>query len=482
MSNYEKNTDLFYEELNGECNPDTLLNIARNGIFLYEPLFNNNKLKYHENTIEISILAGQYFMIFNRKQYQKMVDLSYIEECIMYPYLRRSYNICDLVVVNKYLIDQLMIEENEKILISITNNCWYVYLMLLYIYKHKYISTKIFHLYSYTFNDMIYNLKFELFEYFYFENCELLNNTIKNNNNLYKKCRFLEYILHNYARDVKIFKYCINKIKKYKIIHCTDYRVPLFFPLTFIEKYKDEFYIPNQLYITCDDKQLQKFINITFSNYYIKQLKDNGCRSKEKKEYYLKKYDIDMNKLNNFEITSKNLNFDYIYNSENYKKFLKDMEKSDSIRYDTRNNLIKFVNTTNEKYKYYKLKNIFIKKSFNNLYFVKKYLNDINEIEKILEDPEYLLKQKIEICQNELFVMLLCCIISMVHNNYNSFIIKTLLYTSYSERYFDYINKKIIFYEDSCDISHVKKIIKLLRSTPHKIFNSYILVDYCKPW
>jgi len=48
--------------------------------------------------------------------------------------------------------------------------------------------------------------------------------------------------------------------------------------------------------------------------------------------------------------------------------------------------------------------------------------------------------------------------------------------------YFDYINKKIIFYEDSCDITHVKKIIKLLRSTPHKIFNSYILVDYYKPW
>ena len=35
MVNYEKNTKLFYGELNGDCNPDTLLYIAKK-IFLYE--------------------------------------------------------------------------------------------------------------------------------------------------------------------------------------------------------------------------------------------------------------------------------------------------------------------------------------------------------------------------------------------------------------------------------------------------------------
>jgi len=46
MSKYsEENTKDFYKELNGECNPEKLLNIAEQGIFLKEPLFKYEKKK-----------------------------------------------------------------------------------------------------------------------------------------------------------------------------------------------------------------------------------------------------------------------------------------------------------------------------------------------------------------------------------------------------------------------------------------------------
>jgi len=38
MTVYEKNTDEFYKELNGNCYPEKLLEIARKGVYLYEPM------------------------------------------------------------------------------------------------------------------------------------------------------------------------------------------------------------------------------------------------------------------------------------------------------------------------------------------------------------------------------------------------------------------------------------------------------------
>lgn len=66
----ERNTKLFYEELENDCNPEKLLDLAKDNIFLYEPLFKYEKIKYHEYVIDISIYAKQYFMIYNDKQYE----------------------------------------------------------------------------------------------------------------------------------------------------------------------------------------------------------------------------------------------------------------------------------------------------------------------------------------------------------------------------------------------------------------------------
>ncbi|ORX41564.1 hypothetical protein BCR36DRAFT_467685 [Piromyces finnis] len=122
---------------------------------------------------------------------------------------------------------------------------------------------------------------------------------------------------------------------------------------------------------------------------------------------------------------------------------------------------------------------MFIKKNFNNLYFVKKYLKEYNELEKILSDPEYILSQNIEICINEYYVMLFCCSISMIHNNFNYFIIKALLYNIFDSSYFDVLDKKLVFFKYTCEEPYIRKIFNILCSTPHEVFNNYILIkDY----
>jgi len=71
MLNIHDNTHLFYEEFDGNCNQEKLLKIARNGIYLYKSLSYFDKTKYHKNTVEINILAGEEFIIYNNKQYNK---------------------------------------------------------------------------------------------------------------------------------------------------------------------------------------------------------------------------------------------------------------------------------------------------------------------------------------------------------------------------------------------------------------------------
>eukprot|EP00833_Pecoramyces_ruminatium_P013634 jgi/Orpsp1_1/1187666/evm.model.d7180000059314.1 len=327
--NCEKNTELLYKELNSNCNPDVLLQIAKNGIFLYEPLFKNNKLKYHENVIEISVLAGQYFMVLNRKQYQKFKELSSIKYYNIYPLMTKSYNIYTLLVINKYLIEQLMIEENDNFLLTILDNV-HNKLLLLYSYKYNFISTKTFYTFYYPRNDQSeFNLVFELYEHFYFKDFKnLLDNTL-DRNNIVQKYRTVHKILYYYARDVNIFKYCIKKINQYKLyIHSERHRMPLYFPLEFLKKYDSNFF-PNKICITCEDKYLEEFINTVLPDYLINELDNhtsNNCYNKHYIKYYLK-YNINIEKLDNFKVNKKNINLDYIYNSQNYKIYLENRKK-----------------------------------------------------------------------------------------------------------------------------------------------------------
>ena len=65
----KKNTEVFYKEFNENCCPEKLLEIERKGVYFYEPLFKYDKIKNHENVIDISIVANQYFLINNDNQF-----------------------------------------------------------------------------------------------------------------------------------------------------------------------------------------------------------------------------------------------------------------------------------------------------------------------------------------------------------------------------------------------------------------------------
>ena len=67
----EKNTKLFFAELNNDCNVNKLLEIAKKGILLYEPLFKYEKIKNHEYVVDISLIGNQYLLINTKKQYNR---------------------------------------------------------------------------------------------------------------------------------------------------------------------------------------------------------------------------------------------------------------------------------------------------------------------------------------------------------------------------------------------------------------------------
>ena len=113
---FEENTKDFYKELNGECDPEKLLDIAKQGIFLEKPLLNYDSIKDHEYVVDISIISGQLYMINNKKQYKRLkfwhkkVGQS---EIINYLFNISKFDIYDLIIVNKYLIDELLKEKDD---------------------------------------------------------------------------------------------------------------------------------------------------------------------------------------------------------------------------------------------------------------------------------------------------------------------------------------------------------------------------------
>ena len=73
--------------------------------------------------------------------------------------------------------------------------------------------------------------------------------------------------------------------------------------------------------------------------------------------------------------------------------------------------------------------------------------------------------------------MNICYLISLAHNNYNSFIIKILLHTCLPSYIIKYCDRKFIFRRTHCS-TQIKDIFEVLNSTPHTLFNSYIIIDY----
>ncbi|KAG4086227.1 hypothetical protein H8356DRAFT_1297965 [Neocallimastix lanati (nom. inval.)] len=119
MSKYsEENTKDFYKELNGECNPEKLLNIAEQGIFLKEPLFKYEKKKNHKYVVDISVISNQFFSINNIEQYNRL-KYFFKEDYIYGKYHQVNYfwgKYSPLIIINKYFIDKLLYEKDKEFL------------------------------------------------------------------------------------------------------------------------------------------------------------------------------------------------------------------------------------------------------------------------------------------------------------------------------------------------------------------------------
>jgi len=120
MSNPVKNYILFIDELKKNCNAEKLLKIARFGIQLYKPLYEYEEIKYHRNAVEISILSGDNFIIYNNKQYNKFKYLYFREKS-----LEKLFMNCPRPCVNRDL-GFLGIDNNEDFLRLLIPNEFFI--------------------------------------------------------------------------------------------------------------------------------------------------------------------------------------------------------------------------------------------------------------------------------------------------------------------------------------------------------------------
>jgi len=448
MIEIEENTINFYQELHNECDPEKLLKIAKKGIFLIRPFFNYDKIKNHEYVVDISLYSKQYFFINNERQYERLTNFLFTNEI---PFIT-SY-----IIINKYFMEKLY---NEK-RINIINQFFEHYFpmnekeyILNYLIKYNLISNKFYNLVSS--DDQ--NIKYDFFEYFYFNNKE--NNRFTNDFNTDIFYDNLTCIMRN-GFDIAMVQDCIDKLSKYNelvpIYSFVYLRFPPYFPLKVIKKYTKKIYKKNMLKFKFLNKNIdnnnyyyEDLINSLFTDDFIRQLSDKesieNCdelKELEKYKFYptmIKDYMIERNHniygdenviknrpYHNIRSNTNDLSYLVKFNSDN-KPIWDDEEEGDF--------------TTN----------IFPKDIYP---FSRTILRDPNEVELMLQNPDYILNLNISsinvaLSNNELIeVMLLIIIyiISMIHNKCNNFIIyllvKSIKYFLYDELIFE--NNKLIF-------------------------------------
>ena len=120
------------------------------------------------------------------------------------------------------------------------------------------------------------------------------------------------------------------------------------------------------------------------------------------------------------------------------------------------------------------------------IYFEKLVLIDRDEIEKLLNDPDYIFNIGINFMDFtlkfynifDMNIIYTSFIVSLIHNNYNDFIINLLC--SYVKDVYmtvKFENDKLIFYYSEIAVDEDYKcyeVYEILSNTPHEIFNSYI--------
>jgi len=100
--------------------------------------------------------------------------------------------------------------------------------------------------------------------------------------------------------------YCLDKIKQYnlKIKDIFGYRVPMNHCFEILKYYSDKLCVKNNLYLKCEDKYTEEFINICFAHC---NLSDFKFFQNTFQKCFSIRYNIDFYKIaKNFEIIVKN--------------------------------------------------------------------------------------------------------------------------------------------------------------------------------
>jgi len=187
------NTRSFYKEYYNKCNPDKLLKNAKKGITLYEPL---NLYKYtHPNSIDISIITKQSFMITNLNQYRKLNQK--IKHSNNNKYENYELNLIYNKFITKYFInDNIIINKYIKEKFSIIS-----YFIFIKAIIYNYIDTNCCIFFKLLNNNYKYIINFLNFNDYFYLNKNLL--FIDNN----------ELNIHLFLSEIfnKAILYCINK-------------------------------------------------------------------------------------------------------------------------------------------------------------------------------------------------------------------------------------------------------------------------------
>ncbi|ORX84645.1 hypothetical protein BCR32DRAFT_242392 [Anaeromyces robustus] len=343
-----------------------------------------------------------------------------------------------LVIPNKYFIDKYLFD--TKCFLSGFN-----YDSLCNIHESKIIHEWLFYVYKYdyiTINDFVkfydigyyhMNLQFFLFEYFYYGNKKYLEELFERSN-IGLKFKILYNILMEYSYDINILKYCANFVKEYTNIN-------------FAPNLIDKIFKKNN-----DRKKKEIIIVIDGENYSKEPYRYYFIYVKEQNYQQILYENID--KIDAYENTNLKTNYidlSFLLKSENEKKYIQKFKLDPYTP---------------------------INKSM--LYSKDSYYNNFEIFDNLLKNPNYIFEiNKYEILnEKERRIMLLCYLISLVHNNiYDEGIIKFLTTTVFFDGIHFCKNKFSFYFLSRYSFCQLDEIFRIFSNIPHEKFKKYLRLN-----